>query len=81
MDRIPQEETYSEFGVAVALRTGRRCLLTRDEYLAMDRASWDKWEWYAVRVDAQTGRPDPAGLEDLSWPEDHSGERAPPAVD
>ena len=51
-------------GIAIAKRTGERRLLMVDEYLALDRISDARWEFFAVRIDPETGEPDRAELEE-----------------
>ena len=57
-------------GVAISLRTGERRLLRKEQYLALDRASEARWEFFGVREDRDTGEPDVAMLEELGFSAD-----------
>lgn len=50
-------------GVAIAKRTGERRLLGLDDYLALDRASEARWEFFSLTTDPGTGAPVPEELE------------------
>lgn len=50
-------------GVAVAKRTGGRRLIGLDDYLALDRASEARWEFFALATDPEAGAPVPEEME------------------
>lgn len=54
-------------GVAISKRTGEKRLLTLEEYLALEKVSEARWEFYGLRIDPATGEPDAAELEEWGF--------------